>query len=164
MEAASEFTSKLGNRNGFRRSAPSERSGQIRPSRNGRMDAIGSKGTTHRCYATLAGLARRSAWWLARSSAPGCGGGLQRMGYVGAERAGFFYSGADAVNRRGDGAVRFAFQHVNYQCRIAGAIEAGADANADYRGVSHQVRRMLLFDGFGLRDGGVGDGDGLRLR
>src|SRR6202041_3494997 len=72
------------------------------------------------------------------------------------------FRGWDTVG--GDGAVRFAFQHVNYQCRIAGAIEAGADANADYRGVSHQVRRMLLFDGFGLRDGGVGDGDGLRLR
>src|SRR6202789_2285186 len=78
MEAASEFTSKLGNRNGFRRSAPSERSGQILPSRNGRMDAIGSKGTTYRCYATLARLARRSAWGLARSSARGgrVGGGL----------------------------------------------------------------------------------------
>src|SRR5580693_5518579 len=35
------------------------------------MDAIGSKETTHLCYATLARMARRSAWWLARSLARG---------------------------------------------------------------------------------------------
>src|SRR5580658_11089198 len=33
MEAASDLISKLGNRNGFRRSATSERPGQLRPSR-----------------------------------------------------------------------------------------------------------------------------------
>ncbi len=57
-----------------------------------------------------------------------------------------------------------AFEHVNHQCRVAGAIEAGADADADDGGIAHESRDVLIFDGLGLLDGGVGDFDGLRLR
>ena len=79
------------------------------------------------------------------------------MVHDGTEACGFLDARADAVNRRGDGLVRFIFQDENADGGFAGAVEAGAYADALDGWVAHEFGDVLFFDLARVFNGARGD-------